>query len=159
VRLAPRHREFLSGMARHALFRRPPPGLFRDFAVEAGGEHAGTLDLKTGAAALFVDAARVYALAAGVGSPSTEDRLRLAAGAAGLDHREAEALVEAFHFVQVLRLRSQLDLGRAGEAPHNRIDPYALNPLERRFFRESLRLAAAIQRRMERDFAGEAPRG
>lgn len=158
VRLAPRHREFLSGMARNALFRRPPLGLFRDFAVEAGGEHAGTLDLKTGAAALFVDAARVYALAAGVGAPSTEDRMRLAAGAAGLDHHEADALVEAFHFVQVLRLRSQLDLGRAGEVPHNRIDPYALNPLERRFFRESLRLAAAIQRRMERDFAGEAPR-
>jgi CBS domain-containing protein len=67
-----------------------------------------------------------------------------------------EGWVEAFHFVQVLRLRHQLEQDRNGEAPHNRIDPYTLNPLERKFFRETLRLAASIQKKMERDFGREA---
>jgi CBS domain-containing protein len=84
--------------------------------------------------------------------------MRSAAAAAGVDRREVEGWVEAFHFVQVLRLRHQLEQDRSGEAPHNRIDPYALNPLERKFFRETLRLAASIQKRMERAFCGEATR-
>ena len=158
VRSARGNRRFLALLVRNALARRPPLGLFRDFSVEAHGDHAGTIDLKCGAAALFVDAARVYALAAGEGAPGTEERMRGAAAAAGVDRREVEGWVEAFHFVQVLRLRHQLEQGRGGEAPHNRIDPYALNPLERKFFRECLRLAVSIQRRMERAFGGEAPR-
>ncbi|MEI6226546.1 MAG: DUF294 nucleotidyltransferase-like domain-containing protein, partial [Deltaproteobacteria bacterium] len=158
VRSARGNRRFLALLVRNALARRPPLGFFRDFAVEADGAHAGTVDLKCGAAALFVDAARIYALAAGEGAPGTEDRMRVAAAAAGVDRREVEGWLEAFHFVQVLRLRHQLEQGRNGEAPHNRIDPYALNPLERRFFRESLRLAVSIQRRMERDFGTERPR-
>jgi signal-transduction protein with cAMP-binding, CBS, and nucleotidyltransferase domain/tellurite resistance protein len=158
ARSAPGNRRFLSQLVQNALARRPPLGFFRDFAVEAGGPHAGTVDLKTGAAALFVDAARIYALAGGEGAPGTEDRLRSAAAAAGVDRREVEGWVEAFHFVQVLRLRHQLEQDRSGEVPHNRIDPYALNPLERKFFRETLRLAASIQKRMERAFCGEATR-
>ncbi len=81
--------------------------------------------------------------------------MRCAAAAAGVDRREVEGWVEAFHFVQVLRLQHQLEQGRGGEAPHNRIDPYALNPLEQKFFRETLRLAASIQKRMEREFCHE----
>ena len=158
ARSARGNRRFLALLVRNALARRPPLGFFRDFAVEADGAHAGTVDLKCGAAALFVDAARIYALAAGEGAPGTEERMRVAAAAAGVDRREVEGWLEAFHFVQVLRLRHQLEQGRNGEEPHNRIDPYALNPLERRFFRESLRLAVSIQRRMERDFGTERPR-
>ncbi|MEI7706039.1 MAG: DUF294 nucleotidyltransferase-like domain-containing protein [Deltaproteobacteria bacterium] len=156
TRIAPRHRGFLSLLVRNALERRPPLGLFRDFAVEGSGAHAGTVDLKIGAAALFVDAGRIFALAVGEGAPGTEERMRLAAGIVGADRREAEGWIEAFHFVQVLRLRHQLEQGRNGEAPHNRIDPHALNPLERRFFRESLRIASEIQQRMARVLGEEA---
>ena len=156
--LAPENRRFLALMARNAMGRRPPLGLFRDFSVETQGEHAGTLDLKCGAAALFVDAARIYALAAGDGSPATDERLRRGATAAGVDRREVEGWVDAFHFIQVLRLRTQLEHGRSGQAPSNRLDPYALNPLERRFFRESLRQAVVVQKRMEATFGAESPR-
>jgi CBS domain-containing protein len=156
ARSVPGNRRFLSQLVGNALARRPPLGFLHDFAVETEGAHAGTLDLKCGAAALFVDAARIYALAAGEAAPGTEDRMRSAAAAAGVDRREVEGWVEAFHFVQVLRLQHQLEQGRRGEEPHNHIDPYALNPLERKFFRETLRLAASIQKRMERAFCHEA---
>lgn len=156
ARSVPGNRRFLSQLAGNALARRPPLGFFHDFAVETGGAHAGTLDLKGGAAAIFVDAARIYALAAGEAAPGTEERMRSAAAAAGVDRREVEGWVEAFHFVQVLRLRHQLEQGRRGEEPHNHIDPYTLNPLERKFFHETLRLAASIQKRMERAFCREA---
>ena len=158
ARSVPGNHRFLSLLVQNALARRPPLGFFHDFAVEARGPHAGTVDLKCGAAALFVDAARVYALAAGEGAPGTEERMRGAAAAAGVDRREVEGWVDAFHFIQVLRLRTQLEHDRSGLAPSNRLDPYALNPLERRFFRESLRQAVVVQKRMEAAFGSEAPR-
>ncbi|MGA8891947.1 MAG: DUF294 nucleotidyltransferase-like domain-containing protein, partial [Anaeromyxobacteraceae bacterium] len=151
ARIAPRNPRFLAQLAATAIGRRPPLGLFRDFSVD-GGEHAGTIDLKCGAAAIFVDAARVYALAFGTCAPGTAERMRQAAAAAGVDPREVEGWVEAFHFVQVLRLRHQLEAERTGGEGGNRVDPYALNPLERKFFREALRLAASIQRRIEKAF-------
>jgi hypothetical protein len=150
VRAAPSNRRILAILAQGAMDRRPPLGLFRDFAVEARGENAGTLDLKTGAAAVFVDAARVYSLATGAADPATTRRLRHAGERAGVDPGDVEGWVEAFQFVQVLRLRHQLEMVRAGKPPSNRLDPYRLNPLERRFFRESLRQGAELQKHLGR---------
>jgi CBS domain-containing protein len=74
------------------------------------------------------------------------------------DYLAALVRLAAFHFIQVLRLRTQLEHDRSGQAPSNRLDPYALNPLERRFFRESLRQAEVVQKRMDAAFGSEAPR-
>jgi CBS domain-containing protein len=158
VRSAPGNRRFLTLLVRNALVRRAPLGLFRDFAVENRGDHPGTIDLKCRAAGLFVDAARVYALSAGEGAVGTDERMRRAATAAGVDRREVEGWVDAFHFVQVIRLRHQLEQGRNGEIANNHIDPSALNPLERKFLRESLRQAVAIQKYLELTFCGETLR-
>jgi CBS domain-containing protein len=150
VHAAPGNRRFLAILAGGALERRPPLGMFRDFAVDGAGDEAGTVDLKAGAAALFVDAARVYGLATGATDPATTRRLRVAGERAGVDGGDVEGWVEAFQFVQVLRLRHQLELARAGRPQSNRLDPYRLNPLERKFFRESLRQGAALQKHLGR---------
>ncbi len=155
-RRAPAASRFLALLTGMALCRRPPIGLLHDFAIETGGEHPGTIDLKGAASALFVDAARILALASGEGAPGTVDRLRRAAAVAGMEEREVEAFVEAFDFVQVLRLRHQLEQERHGKEPDNRVDPNALNPLERCVLRESLRQAAALQRRVAHAFGADA---
>lgn len=122
--------------------------------METSGEAKGTIDLKLGAAALFVDAARVYALATGSRGPGTAARLREARSAAGLEEAEVEAWIDAFHHVQLLRLERQYSLARSGGVPGNRLDPRSLNPLERRFLREALRQAKQMQGRLSRDRAG-----
>jgi len=150
---APESQRFLLLLARNALGRRPPLGFFRDFAVETKGPAKGTIDLKLGGAALFVDAARVYALATGSPGPGTVARLREAQAAAGLDRAEVEGWIDAFHHLQVLRLERQLEAARAGGPVDNRVAPVSLNPLERRFLREALRQAREMQARLARSFA------
>lgn len=156
AKTAPASDRFLLLLARNALERRPPLGFFRDFAVETKGEAKGTIDLKLGGAAIFVDAARVFALATGSPGPSTVARLRESRERAGLERGEVEAWIDAFHHVQVLRLERQYALAQEGGPVHNRIDPYALNPLEGRFLREALRQAKQMQGRLARTYAGEA---
>lgn len=147
-----RSSRFLHLMTENALQRQPPIGFFRDFVVDKEGEHPNTLDLKLAGITLFVDAARILGLAHGVTHSNTERRLRLAAERAGLKKAEVDAWVDAFHFLQSLRLRHQHGLTARGETAHNRIDPYAFNQLDRKFFLEALRQAGLLQKRVSMSF-------
>jgi len=120
------NRAFCRAMAQAALQTRPPLGLLADFSADE-------LDLKALGARPFVDAARVLALAAGSPETGTAARLR----AAG----EKNA-IEAFHFVQTLRLRHARNLIRRGE----------LNDIDRRVLKEAFRQASMLQQRVRLDF-------
>jgi CBS domain-containing protein len=152
----PRNRRFLALLTRNALERQPPLGLFRDFVVDVEGENRGTFDLKQEAANVFVEAARILALAAGSSATGTEARLRDAGDRGGVERRETQAWVEAFHFVQALRLKLQCEQADRGGAPHNRVDPGELNALDRRFLVEALRQAQKLQKRLARVHGAEA---
>lgn len=146
------NRQFLKLMTRNALGRRPPLGLVRDFVLDGEGDEAGSVDLKLNGATLFVDAARILALAAGIGETGTVRRLRGAGAAWKLDRQEVEGWVEGFLFIQQLRLRlhqSQLDTGRALS---NRYDPEGLRGVERQALKEALRQAKRLQGRLESFF-------
>jgi CBS domain-containing protein len=121
------HRAFCRALAETALQTRPPLGLLADFSADE-------LDLKALGARPFVDAARVLALAAGSPETGTAARLR----AAG----EKNA-IEAFHFVQTLRLRHARNLILRAE----------LNDIDRRVLKEAFRQAAMLQQRLRLDFA------
>lgn len=150
---APDSQRFLRLLAETALLRSVPIGFFRDFRVDRDAEPPNSIDLKQGVLAVFVDAARLYALRHGIHEQATAGRL-LALGAAGhLPGKEVAALVEAFRFLQSLRLRLQHETLAVGEKPSNRIDPYALNDLDRRFLLEALRQAARLLKRIGADFA------
>lgn len=119
------NRTFLRGLTQAALQGAPPLGLLKDFSADE-------LDLKAQGARIFVDAARVLALADGIAETSTARRLR------------AKGLVqaaEAFHFIQGLRLR----LG-------NKVRVAALSAIERRILKEAFREAALLQQRIKLDF-------
>jgi CBS domain-containing protein len=144
---------FRRAMAENALRAKPPLGLLRDFRPEDTGEFPGTLDLKGYGARPFVDGARILALANRLGATSTAARLRAASAAGVLPQGEASALVEAFHFIQMLRLRRQyLETGIAPGA-ENRIDPERLSQIDRRILKEAFRQAAVLQERLRLDYA------
>jgi CBS domain-containing protein len=142
---------FLRMMAENALQSQPPLGFFGDFQTSGEEGTRGTIDLKAQGTRVFTDAARIVALAAGVDAQNTAARLRHAAAAEHVPGDEVEAIVEAFYFILLLRLRHQHLEGAAG-ADGNRIDPRALNELDQRILKEAFRQARKLQRRLALDY-------
>jgi CBS domain-containing protein len=142
---------FLRQMVVNALANRPPLGLLGDFVLRAGHD-GGTLDLKINGAAPFVDAARILGLAAGTVATHTTTRLRAAGAQWHMDSAEIEAWVQSFLYIQLLRLRLQHEQRGRAEPPGNRIDPDALNHLDRRILKEAFRQARKLQSRLETFF-------
>ena len=142
---------FQRQLAQYALETRPPLGLISDFATEDGGEFKGTLDLKKSGARLFTDAARVLALATGVAHTNTAQRLRQAGPRLRMPEVEVASIVEAFFFLQTLRLRGQLTAG-TGSKGANRVMPAQLNEVDRRILKESFRQIRKLQSRLALDY-------
>jgi CBS domain-containing protein len=142
---------FLHQMAENAMRIHPPLGVVRDFVV--GREH--TLDLKLNGITPFVDAARIFGLAAGVTHTSTLQRLRASAATFNIHPAEAEAWIDAFLFIQVLRMRHH-DAARvqgSGDAvPDSRINPKQLHELDRRILKEAFRQARKLQARLALEY-------
>ena len=141
---------FLRLMVQNALQVEPPLGLIRAFVVDDDAATKGTLDLKTRGTRLFVDCARVFALAQGIADTGTAARLRGAGERLHVAPRHVGATVEAFQFLQLLRLRQQ-DQPAPGEEP-NRIDPYALNEVDQRMLKEAFRQARQLQERLRMSY-------
>ncbi len=159
------HKSFLRNMAANALDVRPPLGILRDF-VDVDKTHPGTIDLKKFGARPFIDAARILALIHGVRATNTADRLHSAMRQMRVANEEVNAYVDAFHFIQLLRLRNAeamahqagqhagaayVTTGKA-EANPNRVVIESLNKLDRRILKEALRQARKLQSRLELDF-------
>ena len=88
----------------------------------------------------------MFALAHGIPETGTAARMRLAGERLHVAARHVDAAVEAFHFLQFLRLRQQ-DLPAAHGQP-NRIDPYALHEIDQRMLKEAFRQAKQLQERL-----------
>lgn len=144
---------FLFLMVRNALGNRPPLGLVRDFAVARGGEYPGTIDLKVNGVQLFVEAARIYGLADGVGATNTLERLARVAGLRGVLAVEFEAWADAFRVIQRRRLALNGVQHLRAERLHNHLDPATLDDKERRSLKHALRQARNLQARLARDFS------
>ncbi len=151
ARVASDNSRFLHLMAENALHNRPPLGVVRDFVV--GKEN--TLDLKVNGITPFVDAARIFSLAAGVTQTNTIQRLRLSAARMNLHESEIDAWIDALLFIQVLRLRHHDESSAQGlsdEALDNKIDPERLNELDRRILKEAFRQARKLQARLALEY-------
>jgi CBS domain-containing protein len=151
ARVASENTRFLHQMAENAMGMRPPLGVMRDFVV--GKEN--TLDLKLNGITPFVDAARIFSLAAGVTHTSTIERLRGSAAKLKIHSSEVEAWIDALLFIQVLRMRHH-DEGKAkglsDEALDNKIDPEQLHELDRRILKEAFRQARKLQARLSQEY-------
>jgi CBS domain-containing protein len=143
---------FLHQMAKNALGNAPPLGILRDFDVVPHGSVAASIDLKLNGAMPFVDAARILSLAAGDTHTGTVDRLRGVARASGIASAEAEAWIDAYLFVQALRLRRHQAQVERNQTSDNFLDPNTLNDLDRRILKEALRQARKLQSRIRLDY-------
>lgn len=153
AKLARSNVRFLHQMAANALRNRPPLGVVRDFVL--GKEN--TLDLKLNGITPFVDAARIFSLATGGTQTSTVQRLRQSAPALYIPAGEVEGWIDAFLFIQMLRLRHHYEANahQPDAEAHlldNRIDPAQLNELDRRILKEAFRQARKVQAKLSVDY-------
>lgn len=150
-RVASENSRFLHMMAENALRNRPPLGVVRDFVV--GKENK--IDLKLNGITPFVDAARIFSLAAGVTDTNTIQRLRLSAEKLRIGEKEISAWIDALLFIQVLRMRRHDEASAKGvddQALDNLIDPEKLNELDRRILKEAFRQARKLQARLAMEY-------
>jgi len=143
---------FLKQMTQNALRNVPPLGLVRDFVLSEDTRHPHTLDLKLNGSMPFVDGARIFALAGGQSATGTAQRLKQAGQALGIPDEEIGSWVQAFHFIQLLRLRHQHEQERKGLAPDNYLNPDMLSMLDRRILKEAFRQARKLQARLALDY-------
>ncbi len=145
---------FLKLLAINALQRTPP--LTWTGAIDTHDD--GTVDLKLRGTAIFVDAARLYALAHGIAQTNTRARLAAIGEKLGIKPREYEGWIGGFEFLQTLRLRVQIDIaqgmreGLGDPDEPNRIDIRRLNTIDRRILKETCRVAQDVQQRMRMDY-------
>jgi len=145
---------FIRLLVENALRNRAPLNWRGAVDVESDGSHRW-LDLKMQGAALFVEAARVYALAHGVEATGTRARLEGVAAALKVGDRERDTWVDAFEYLQMLRLQTQVLRPEAEllADPHpNRVDMAVLNDIDRRIVLEAVRAARQLQQRMQLDY-------
>ena len=147
---------FMKQMAENALRNSPALNWRGGIDVQAHGAQE-TIDLKLHGTAIYVDAARLYALAHGLPGTATRERFEAFAKANGVAAQEAEAWVSGFEYLQMLRLQVQLSRdGRgavdASDGNPNLVDVAALNDIDRRVLKESLRVARRLQQRIQMDY-------
>ncbi len=145
---------FLRALAWQAVQHPPPLGRIRDFVFDDSKEFPRSIDLKKAGVRPFVDAARVFGLAAGVRESNTAERLRWTAGDLGFAPEEVAALVDGFYFIQLLRLRQQCREG-AGAPGANRVSPEKLNELDRQVLKESFRQARKLLNKLAYEYGVE----
>ena len=146
---------FIKQMAENALRNRAPLN-WRGAIETKEVDGRDLVDLKLHGTTLFVDAARLYALAHGVGQTNTRARFEAMASVLGAEPQEAEAWVSGFEFLQLLRLQVQMardvsDEDPAGGNP-NLIELGTLNDIDRRVLKETFAVARRLQQRMELDY-------
>jgi CBS domain-containing protein len=139
-------------MAEAALQARPALNRFGGFATGDPPNAPGTLNLKLQGARIFIDAARIYALAHGMAHTNTADRLRAVRDALGLSETDASAAVEAFYLVQGLRLRNQVSRQTGDPETANCIALESLGRISQAALKEALRTAKDLQSRLALDY-------
>lgn len=144
---------FLRQMSANALRNRPPLGLVRDFVLNDND----CIDLKFSGIAPFVDAARIFSLAAGVTQTGTLQRLRLSAASLNISVVEVEAWVNALLYIQMLRLRHHDEkCGAQGDMQmqtlDNLVNPALMNELDRRILKEAFRQARKAQAKLVMEY-------
>ena len=111
-----------------------------------------TLDLKKQGTAVFVDAARFFSLVFGSDEVNTRRRFEAVAKRLSVEEQRRDAWVSAFEFLQMMRLRIQLDEGVAvPDLPDqpNVVNYDVLDNIDRRILKECFRVGRRLQQRIE----------
>ena len=142
---------FIKQMADNSLRNRAPLSWLGSLETQTQ-DGRDMLDLKIHGTALFVDIARLYALAHGVTATGTRERFEALGPLLNTQPQESQAWIASFEYLQMLRLQVQMAAPGAAVVHPNLIELAALNDIDRRILKESLRVARSLQQKLELDY-------
>ncbi len=129
--------------ARSMLAFPTPLGVFNRFLVEKT-PHGHGLDIKKGGLFPIIHGVRSLALESRLAETNTIARIQALIGRHLFDERFTADLIEAFEFMSMLRLRTQLACWERGEPLHNYVTPKQLNRLERNLLKSALKIVKEL---------------
>jgi CBS domain-containing protein len=147
---------FLNQLVGNALRNQPPVDSFLsmlDNLLPGGDDH--TVDLKMHGTVPLVDGARILAYAHGITAANTSQRLAQLKDH-GFVQEELDSWIEAFHFLQLMRLRAQIERLPGETGNPNCVDPRHLSALDQRILKEAFRQGRKMQQRLALDFPQRA---
>lgn len=137
---------FLAALARNALNRTPPLGIFRTFVMEKDGRQRDVINLKRRGTAPLTDLIRVHALACGSRAQNSFERLDAIAATKLMPPEALERLRYALEFLSLVRIRHQaLDIEDSIE-PDNEIEPEKVPTAERHNLKEAFQVLSNAQK-------------
>ncbi|BCO30299.1 cyclic nucleotide-binding protein [Thiohalobacter sp. COW1] len=137
---------FLAALARNALSRTPPLGLFRTFVLEQDGKHNNSINIKRRGVAPMNDVIRVHALGVGSRSQNCFERLDDIEQAGALPSGQTEKLRYALEFLSSVRLRHQAHEIKHEHPPDNSIDPEQVSDVDRHNLKEAFQVLSNAQK-------------
>lgn len=143
---ASRNEPFIALMARNALNRTPPLGLFRTFVMEKDGEQNNIINLKRCGTAPLTDLIRVHALACGSKAQNSFERLDAIAATKLMPPEALDKLRYALEFLSIVRIRHQAMDIEAGREPDNNIEPEKVSTAERHSLKEAFQVLSNAQK-------------
>ena len=149
---APENSIFLAFMAKNSLTHQPPLGFFRNLVLERESQHKDELDLKHKGAICITDLARLHALASGIASVNTSDRLRDLADTGVLNRKDVRNLLDANEFINNVRLQNQITELRLGQKPDNFVAPKNLSSLQRNHLKDAFKIIKRGQESLRQRF-------
>ena len=119
----------------------------------AAGPQRGRVDVKMAGSLQLVGAARLHALALGLGETNTIDRFRAAAGRGIYRDDEVREVTDAYQHLMRLRIVHQLEQAADGKPVDNDVDPQRLTHADRLLLRDALKTVTRVQAGIRERFA------
>jgi CBS domain-containing protein len=137
---------FLAALARNALSRTPPLGIFRTFVMEKDGRHDNAINIKRRGVAPMNDVIRVHALGVGSSAQNAFERLDDISKAGALPAGQTDRLRYALEFLSLVRLRHQAHEIRNDQPVDNSIEPEHVSAADRHNLKEAFQVLSNAQK-------------
>ncbi|MDF1642000.1 DUF294 nucleotidyltransferase-like domain-containing protein [Thalassolituus oleivorans] len=137
---------FLASLARNALKRTPPLGVFKNFVLEEDGRQQKSLNIKRRGTAPLTDIIRVHALATGSILQNSFERLDDISKTKLLPNEKYDELTNALELLYSMRAREQMLAIREKREPNNNIAPDTLSLTRQRSLKEAFNVITQAQR-------------
>ena len=148
--LVPSHPLFLRALVENHLTHGVPLNWLGQLQGQDEQGHE-VIDLKLQGTGLWVEAARIMALAQGISATSTRQRLQLAGTRMHVSEPEVQAWLDSFDYLQLLRLHAQ---AKPADASPNRnwLRLDRITAVDRQLLKSHWRTLRSVQQRLQLDY-------
>jgi len=131
---------FLATLTHNATQHIAPLGFFKSFVIERDGSEVKGIDLKHKGLAIINDIARIYALANGIKTVNSKQRLTELKDISGINRQDIDNLIDAAEFIAHKRLVNQGIQYEQGVPLSNYLLPDSLTSLSRHHLKEAFKV-------------------